>query len=172
MPTISKQIVLVDSQDNVLGYGDKLKCHHNPVPLHRSISVVIFNKDGTEMLIQKRSAHKHTWPLYWTNICCTDVRPRESYKLAATRRLKEEMGFPVPLKEAFVFIYKAVYDKKWGEHELDHVFVGKYGGGVKPDPKEVADYKWIGLKELKGDIKLNPDHYSPWFKTILKKLKV
>ena len=58
----------------------------------------------------------------------------------------------------------------WGEHELDHVFVGKYEGKIIPNPLEVAGYEWIGIKELRKDLKANPKKYTPWFKVILKKL--
>lgn len=166
------KVVLVDDNDNVIGEKEKFEVHKNPVPLHRAISVVIFDQKREKMLLQKRAKDKPTWPLFWSNATCTHPYPDEGYQDAAQRRLEEEMGFRVPLKEIFRFIYKAEYDKTWGEHEYDVVFEGIYNGELKPDPKEVADYKWIGLKDLKSDIKLNPSHYTPWFKTILKKLKV
>lgn len=165
------KVVLVDGNDNVLGEKEKFEAHKNPVPLHRAISVVIFDPKREKMLLQKRADGKPTWPLFWSNATCTHPYPNESYKEAAERRLKEEMGFKVPLKEIFRFIYKAEYDKNWGEHEYDVVFEGTYGGETKPDSNEVADYKWIGINDLLNDINANPENYSPWFKIILKKLK-
>ena len=35
---------------------------------------------------------------------------------------------------------------------------------ININPKEVADFKWININELKKDIKENPEKYSPWFK--------
>jgi isopentenyl-diphosphate delta-isomerase len=35
------------------------------------------------------------------------------------------------------------------------------------DPDEVADYKWIGIEELKKDIVENAESYTQWFQIIL-----
>lgn len=165
-------VVLIDRSDKEIGLREKFKAHKNPVPLHRAISVVIFDRNKKMMLLQKRSKYKKTWPLFWTNTVCTNVRANETYEHAAVRRLKEEMGIVTPLKEVFSFSYKAEYDKTWGEHELDHVFVGRYEGKISADTIEAAGYQWIELTELKKDIKRNSKIYSPWFKIILKKLKI
>lgn len=164
------EVVLVDKKDKVIGYKEKYAAHKNPVPLHRAISVVILSKDKKKMLLQKRPASKPTWPLFWSNTCCTHPLKDESYKDAAERRLEEEMGFAVPLKEQFKFIYKAKFDKDWGEHELDATFLGFYDGEVKPNKEEVDDYKWMDVKDLRKDIKENPDIYTPWFKIIIRKM--
>jgi len=168
----SKKVVLVDENDRVIGEKEKFEAHKNPVPLHRAISVVIFDPKREKMLLQKRAKNKPTWPLFWSNATCTHPLPNESYKNAAERRLGEEMGFTVSLKEVFRFIYKAEYDKVWGEHEYDVVFEGIYNGEIKPNPGEVADYKWMEIDELLGDVKRDPKSYSPWFKIILEKLKI
>ena len=165
-------VVLVDKGDKILGFNEKFEAHKNPVPLHRAISVIILDPKRKKMLLQKRAKEKPTWPLFWSNATCTHPFFDESYKNAAKRRLEEEMGFRVPLKEIFRFIYKAEYDKTWGEHEYDVVFEGIYNGEIRPDPREVADYKWMKTDELLDDIRTNSKSYSPWFKIILKKLKL
>lgn len=169
-PKRKTQVVLVDKNDKVVGYKEKKRAHKNPVPLHRAISVVIFDKEGKRLLLQKRARNKLTWPLFWTNPCCTHPFKGESYKAAAERRLMEEMGISTSLKEAFRFIYKARYDKTWGEHELDVVFLGYYSGEIDPNPEEVADFKWMEIKAVAIDVKKNPGIYTPWFKTILRRL--
>ena len=167
------QVVLVDINDKVLGLKEKFATHKIPVPLHRAISIVIFNKDKSEMLITKRSINKPTWPYFWSIAVCSHPYPDESYQKAAERRLYEELGFKTSLKEVFNFIYKGVMDNGvWGEHELDHVFVGQYEGKIIADPLEVAGYEWIKIEELKKDLKTNPKKYTPWFKIILEKLDI
>jgi isopentenyl-diphosphate delta-isomerase len=37
------------------------------------------------------------------------------------------------------------------------------------NPDEVADYKWIGIEELKKDTAKNSESYTQWFKIILEK---
>jgi isopentenyl-diphosphate Delta-isomerase len=165
-------MVLVDKDDNVLGLKEKFVTHKIPVPLHRAISIVIFNRDRREMLIAKRAFTKPTWPGVWSNAVCSHPYPEETYQDAAERRLYEELGIKVPLKDTFNFIYSGEMNNKiWGEHELDHTFVGEYEGKISSDPKEISDYKWIKIADLKKDIEVNPDSYSPWFKIILAKLE-
>lgn len=169
---ISIKVPLVDENGEVVGTGDKVEVHKNPVPLHSAISVVIFDPDRKKMLIQQRADTKPTWPLYWSNAVCSHPLEGEEPVTAAQRRLQEEMGFSTPLEPAFTFTYKAKYDETWGEHEFDHVFVGTHEGEIDPDPDEAADHKWMGLENLSRDVRDNPDRYSPWFKIILKKLEL
>jgi isopentenyl-diphosphate Delta-isomerase len=93
------QVVLVDREDVVLGYKEKYEAHKTPVPLHRAVSVVIYNGKSRKMLLQKRSGSKPTWPGYWSNATCTHPLPEETYQHAAERRLFEEMGIKTPLCE-------------------------------------------------------------------------
>lgn len=169
---IITDVVLVNGNDKEIGTLDKVKAHKYPLSLHRAVSVVLFSSMRDEMLIQRRSPYKPTWPLFWSNTVCTHPYPGESAQASAERRLKEEMGINCSVSEKFSFTYKEKYDKEYGEHEIDHVFVGEYSGEIKPDPKEVTDYKWIKIADLNKDINKNPDKYTPWFKTILKKLKI
>ncbi|HKC04690.1 MAG TPA: isopentenyl-diphosphate Delta-isomerase [Patescibacteria group bacterium] len=173
------QIVLVDKNDKMLGLKEKYATHKIPVPLHRAISIVIFNRNKTEMLITKRAKTKPTWGGFWTNAVCSHPYPEETYQQAADRRLYEELGFKTPINEIFKFSYKAEMgkdvatgEKVWGEHELDHVFVGTYEGHISPNPAEVDGYEWILTKDLKKDVREKPGKYSPWFKIILKKLGI
>ena len=164
-----EKVALVNEKNKVIGVEGKMKAHLAG-KLHRAFSILLFNKKG-EVLIQKRAKSKYHSPGLWTNTCCSHPRPREEVRLAAERRLNEEMGINCKLKEAFNFIYKA----KLGnliEHEFDHVFLGKFNGNPKPDKKEVADWRWAKLKDLKADIKKNPRKYTPWFKVIIKRIKI
>ncbi len=165
------RVILVNSDSEVLGYEEKYAAHKNPVPLHRAISIVIFDPKKEKMLIQQRAKDKPTWPLFWSNAVCTHPLPDESYQAAAKRRLKEELGFSTPLEEASRFTYQAKYDKTWGEHEYDVVFEGKYKGKVSLNPEEAVDFKWVEIEKLKEDVTENKDKYTPWFRIILEKLK-
>ncbi len=165
-----KDLILVNEKDEVIGFKEKFAAHKILVPLHRAISVVIFDSSGKKMMLQKRAAGKPTWSLFWSNTCCTHPFKDEEYITCAQRRLKEEMGFKTPLTEKFRFIYQADYGPVWGEHEYDVVFEGKYDGEVRADPQEAADWKWILVADLLKDVKINPDVYTPWFKIVLERL--
>ncbi len=170
---MSKSVVLVDKEDKVIGFGDKLETHKIPVKLHRAISVLIFDKSRSKMLMTKRAKNKPTWGGYWSNAVCTHPYPNETYWVAAERRLFEELGIKTSLKEIFVFNYEAkMKNSNWGECELDHVFEGFYEGQIKPNPAEISDYKWIEMNKLKEDIENNLDSYTPWFRRIVSKLSI
>jgi isopentenyl-diphosphate delta-isomerase len=162
---MSEMVILVDPHDRQIGVEEKQKVHQEG-KLHRAFSIFIFNQNG-EMLLQKRARHKYHSGGLWTNACCSHPRPGEPVEQAASRRLKEEMGFDCALKKAFHFIYKAELDRSVIEHEFDHVFVGKYDGEIRPDPNEVVDYRWLGIDTLKEDVALAPENYTVWFKLVL-----
>ena len=158
-------VILVDEQDNALGTMDKLQAHQKGV-LHRAFSIFIFNDQG-QMLIQQRAFGKYHSGGLWTNACCSHPLPGETLKQAAKRRLQEEMGFSCELKELCSFIYREELDNNMIEHELDHVFSGEYNDDPKPDPLEVAAFKWISMKQLQAQLELHPEEFTVWFKVIL-----
>jgi len=164
-----EKVILVNKKDKVIGVEEKMKAHLQG-KLHRAFSIILFNKKG-EVLIQKRAKSKYHSAGLWTNTCCSHPRPKEKIDQAAKRRLKEEMGIETDLKKIFSFIYKA----KLGslvEYEFDHVFFGRFNGKPKPNEKEVEDWQWIKLADLKTDIAKNPQKYTPWFKIIFEKINL
>ena len=165
---MTEKIVLVDEQDNQVGVAEKIKTHQEG-KLHRAFSLFIFNSQG-ELLLQKRAARNYHSANLWSNTCCSHQRENEQLEEAALRRLKEEMGFICPLREAFRFTYRVEFENGLIENEFDHVFFGKFDGPVNPDSKEVADWKWITLEKLKKDIQKNPDQYSYWLKELLNRI--
>lgn len=162
-------VILVDDQDHQIGLMPKLEAHEKAL-LHRAFSVFIFNDKG-ELMLQQRAKQKYHSPNLWTNTCCSHQRDGESSIEAGKRRLQEEMGFTVSIKETTSFIYKAPFDNGLTEHEFDHVLVGYYN--LKPiiNQEEVQDWKWMSLEAIEQDIKNNPHKYTAWFKIIFKKSK-
>jgi len=163
------KLILVDEKDNVINYESKEKCHDGNGILHRAFSIFIFN-DKKQLLIQQRSEFKKLWPLYWSNTCCSHPRPNDDYKESAERRLKEEIGISSKLKYLYKFKYEAKYKNIGSENEICDVLIGKSNDWITPNPKEIADYKWMDLNQLKNDVNQNPGKYTPWFKIEVKRL--
>lgn len=159
-----ERVILVDELDNPMGLMEKIEAHEKAL-LHRAFSVFILN-DKNELMLQQRAAEKYHSPLLWANSCCSHQREGESNIEAGQRRLQEEMGFVVPLKELFHFIYKAPFDNGLTEHELDHVMIGYYNEVPVINLEEVADWKWMSLDDIKEDMATSPDQYTAWFKII------
>jgi isopentenyl-diphosphate delta-isomerase len=162
-----EEVILVNTSDEVLGTMPKMEAHRQAV-LHRAFSVFILNGEG-QLMLQQRAADKYHSPLLWTNTCCSHQRMGETNLEAGTRRLREEMGFETPLKDLFSFIYKAPFDNGLTEHELDHVLVGYYSGEPRINPEEVASWKWMGLEEVRTDLKARPGIYTAWFKIVFER---
>ncbi len=165
---MEENVVLVDVQDKEIGICEKLKAHKEGL-LHRAFSVFLFNSKG-EVLIHQRAHGKYHCGGLWTNACCSHPRPNESVAAAASRRLPEEMGFSCDFKEVFSLMYHA----KVGdliEHEFDHVFVGTYDAdAIKPNPDEVAAYRWVAVADLLEEMSHAPDTFTPWFHLALPKV--
>ncbi len=164
-----ENVILVDTSDTPVGQMEKLKAHLKG-ELHRALSVLIFNRKG-EILLQQRAFTKYHTPGLWSNSCCSHPRPGEDSLEAATRRLGEEMGFIVPLKKSFDFVYKAHFDNGLIEHEFDHVFFGTFDGDPEINPEEANDFKWVNPSDLMEDMRSTPEHYTVWFRIIMEKME-
>jgi len=160
---MEEYVVLVDKWDNEIGVAEKYAAHRYPAKLHRAFSIFILNDRG-QLLIQKRNREKITWPGFWSNSCCSHPKPNEPIELAAQRRLEEELGFTCDVDFLFKFQYPAKYSPKWGENEVDHVFLGFHNGPVYPDPREVDDFVFVDKEKLFHDIKTKGHTYTPWLK--------
>ncbi|XP_020219996.1 isopentenyl-diphosphate Delta-isomerase I [Cajanus cajan] len=189
------ECILVDENDRVVGHDSKYNCHlmekiEAENLLHRAFSVFLFNSKY-ELLLQQRSATKVTFPLVWTNTCCSHPLYRESELIeentlgvrnAAQRKLFDELGIPaedsaedLPVDQFTPLgriLYKAPSDGKWGEHELDYLLFIVRDVNVNPNPDEVADIKYVNrdqLKELlrKADAGEEGLKLSPWFRLVV-----
>lgn len=162
IPIMEKRIILVDENDNVLGYEEKLKAHVDG-KLHRAFSVFVVNSRG-QLMLQKRDSRKYHSGSLWTNTCCSHPLEGEQQEKTVHNRLRFEMGFDCPVHHLFKFVYKAPFENGLTEYELDHVYLGLYDGDANPHPDEAEDWKWMDLDEVKRDMQQNPHLYTYWFK--------
>lgn len=164
-----ERVVLVNRNDEAIGTMGKQEAHETGA-LHRAFSIFLFDDQG-RLLLQRRADDKYHSAGLWTNTCCSHPRQHESLEQAANRRLKEEMGIDVPLEHRFSFIYRAVLDGGMQEHEFDHVFFGAFNGVPVPEPKEVAEWKFIAITELDAELKQHPDRFTFWLKDCWPRIK-
>lgn len=161
----SAMLVLVDENDNETGNMEKLEAHREGA-LHRAISVFIFDVTG-RVLLQKRNRNKYHSKSQWANACCSHPLPGELPFVAAHRRLQEEMGFDCTLRFLFKIIYKHDVGEGLTEHELVHVFAGRYTGPIRPDPEEAEGYQWIAFDDLLAWTSSQPQSIAPWLRIYL-----
>ncbi|MBR6021865.1 MAG: isopentenyl-diphosphate Delta-isomerase [Kiritimatiellae bacterium] len=164
-------VVLVDGADRETGRAEKLWAHRGGGVRHRAFSVMLKNGRG-EWLLQRRAEGKYHFPGLWTNACCSHPRPGEGTEAAAHRRLKEELGVDCPLEEAFAFEYRATSAATGlKEHEVDHVFVGRWEGAVEPDAGEVGAVRWASGEAIDAELGAAPERFTPWFALLWKRMR-
>ena len=176
-----KECILIDENDQEIGPISKQECHMHHGLLHRAFSVFIFNQ-ADELLVQKRSLNKVTFPHYWANTCCghpvfaKEERESREYlgvKRAAIRRLNEELGIPINqfLIDDLNFMtrlhYHSPYGKDYSEHEIDYLLlikgVDKSQLSIEMNDKEVIDYQWLSFNECHEFIYDKNIKVAPWF---------
>ncbi|MEP7258823.1 MAG: isopentenyl-diphosphate Delta-isomerase [Flavitalea sp.] len=157
----AQQVILVNEADEPIGVMDKMEAHRKAL-LHRAFSIFIFNSRG-EMLLQQRADNKYHSPGLWTNACCSHPSPGEETAVAASRRLKEEMGFTTTIEEALSFTYKTTFSNGLTEFEFDHVFTGIYDETIVPDKEEVKDFCFKSVLEISQELDKYPLQYTSWF---------
>ncbi|WP_412067112.1 isopentenyl-diphosphate Delta-isomerase [Rubrivirga sp. IMCC43871] len=163
---MTEHVVLVDAADREIGTAEKLSVHRDG-RLHRAVSVFLFDGEG-RWLLQRRADGKYHSPGLWSNTACTHPRPGEPPEAAASRRLDEEMGVRCALRRAFARVYRAELPgpEPLVEHELDHVFVGRFDGEPLPAAAEVSGWRWIEAADLRADLRARPERYTPWFRIL------
>lgn len=168
--TERQQLILVDEHDEVVGHCFKLEAHQNGGVLHRAFSIFIFNAQG-EMLLQQRAASKYHFACLWSNACCSHPLRGQQTPDAAHERLRHEFGFHTPLEPVCSFVYRAD-DAASGltEHEFDHVFRGNWNDEVRPNPEEIAAWRWMSVPDLRADLETRPQLYTPWFRIVLEQV--
>lgn len=192
---LNEECILVNNDDINIGSETKKNCHLltniNTGMLHRAFSVFLFDKNKN-LLMHQRSKHKITYPLHWTNSCCShplnisqelDEENHLGIRRAARRRLNYELGInesTIDL-DSINFITKIHYkadniphDGVFGEHEIDYVLF--LSGDFKLDinKNEVESVKYLNKNEIIDMIQQDKlDNQSikltPWFKLITEK---
>eukprot|EP00871_Galdieria_phlegrea_P002949 jgi/Galph1/3655/GphlegSOOS_G2353.1 len=186
---MDERVILVNENDKVCGSASKAEAHHvsKGLLLHRAFSVFLFDRYG-RLLLQQRAGTKITFPLYWTNTCCShplysiekELSPEDELtgvKYAAKRKLHHELGIsPESLTLGdFHFLtrihYRALSDSVWGEHEIDYILFVMKDVELSPCKNEVENVQYVGSEEMKQWLSRSKDHSSglyltPWFKFI------
>ena len=159
-------VVLVNENDQELGTMEKLLAHQLGL-LHRAFSVFIFNSKQ-ELLIHKRAEGKYHSGGLWTNSCCSHPFAGESFKEAAIRRVREELGMHITdVEKVGVLIYKVKLDNNLTEHEYDYILYVQSDEVPNLNPEEASDYKYQTLDDIKAEMRINPDQFTFWFKQIV-----
>lgn len=191
------ECLLVDELDNIAGSVSKSAAHRRVGALGDRLQGRQWQRG--RLLLQQRAGDKVTFPLVWTNTCCSHPlhgqTPSEvdspedvvagrvpGIKHAARRKLEHELGLQLPL-ESLTFLTRLHYcaaDESepeagmWGEHELDYVLVTQQDAAslhLAPNPQEIEAVRFVDRNELRA--MMDPSsglRWSPWFRILAKRL--
>lgn len=160
---VAEQVVLLDERGESIGVADKATVHDRQTPLHLAFSCYVFNPAG-EFLLTRRALGKLTWPGVWTNSCCGHPAPDEPAAAAVTRRLRDELGLPVPEVDLLLprFRYRAEMPGGVVENELCPVFRVTTAATPVPEPAEVDSCEWVDWPSFAEAVSAGRREISPW----------
>lgn len=182
-------IILVDEQDNEIGYGEKMEVHQKGL-LHRAFSIFMIDCRKKKILLQRRAYDKYHSGGLWTNACCSHPRKGENMSLAISSRIKEELGIVtnlriidrfskteiIPNSNEIYFVGTFLYYALLGElseHEIDYVYVyfvrtEDLNSKINFNPKEIAEIRWVSINQLNEWLIEEPNDFTAWFETAYK----
>jgi len=190
---LNDELILVDENDTNIGRISKLNGHlisnKNKYP-HRAFSIFLFDSKN-RLLIQKRAEKKITFPLLWTNTCCSHPLNIESENTpekitnALIKRLNYELGIKTEndmYKLIDKILYRAPSNNTYEEFEIDYLFIAKlqddsennnyiYGkNNLKNiiNKNEVDDIRFDTIENILKEIETHPEEFTPWFKILMK----
>jgi len=166
----SEELILVDRDDNEIGFAAKGDAHDGDGVLHRAFSLFLFNEAG-ELLLQQRATGKRLWPGFWSNSCCSHPRRGETLAVATQRRLRDELNFETELEHVYHFCYQAPFGELGSEHELCHVFLGRTGEAMRPNDSEIESVRFVSAEALDRELGDAPERFTPWFRQEWQELK-
>ena len=159
----SEELILVDADDNPLGTLSKAACHDGDGVLHRAFSLFVFNEAG-ELLLQRRSAEKRLWPMYWSNSCCSHPRAGETLDVAVGRRAEQELGIGCSSEFIYRFAYHARFGDLGSEREMCSVYLCRNSEELSPNPHEIAEIRFVSPGQLEAEFARSPEQFTPWFR--------
>ena len=190
---LNDQLILLDLNDNPIGSISKLDAHllsnKNTHP-HRAFSIFLFDSKN-RLLLQKRADIKVTFPLLWTNTCCSHPlniegeNTPENINNALVKRIKYELGIDTDKNMYKLFdkiLYRAPSNDKYEEFEIDYLFMAKFDKDCEDEEfiysknnlkkiinkHEVDDIKFEYIDDILKDMEVHPESYTPWFSIVMK----
>lgn len=141
-----EELELVDEHGRVVGRALRSACHGDPSLVHRSVHVLVFNREG-QLYLQRRAAAKDIEPGKWDTSVGGHVDPGESWEQAARREMQEELGIEAGLS----FLHEYV----WGsEVETERVRTYKtvHDGPIRLHPDEIEEGRFWTMSEIQASL--------------------
>jgi isopentenyl-diphosphate delta-isomerase type 1 len=156
---------ILDKDGHLTGQTKLRSEVHRDGDWHRSIDIWVMNSKG-ELLIQKRSLQKESYPGLWEVSCSGHVGAGENPLESAVRELAEELGVEVsPSQLQFLFEDKEENTTNGGtfiNKEFKEIYLLNLDLPIENyhlQSEEVDEVKYVPHKELEEQIKNNPAEF-------------
>lgn len=130
-------------------------------PNDNYVRVILIDAEG-RLLIQRRSDGKILYPSVWEYAAGGRKEHGETWEQAALRELHEELGIAKQSEDLELlldFILDATY---CGRPLAVRIYLAKYlGEQITPEPREVADVRFVLPEKLREELIANPDLFIP-----------
>lgn len=136
---------LVDESDRPIGTALRSEVHGDPTKIHRVAHVLLFDSGG-RLFLQKRSPAKDVQPNKWDTSVGGHVDAGESYRAAAIREMREELGVE---NAELTVLYKYLHRNDY-ESEYVTTFQCVHDGPVTVNPEEIVDGRFWSLREIRS----------------------
>lgn len=170
----SKEVVLVDAEDNEQGVANRLEAHLDDGERHRAFTCLLFDEEG-RILLAQRSPEKRLWDTYWDGTVASHPKPGQSQVEAASARLEVELGLDEEqvrdLRVTDRFEYKRYYFNEGVEWEVCAVLQASLRNvSLAPNEEEIGGLLWVDYEDLYE----NPRYYRqlllcPWFEIAMRR---
>jgi isopentenyl-diphosphate delta-isomerase type 1 len=154
----------VDEKDKVLGSVTRKDAHGGSMRIHRGVGILVLN-ENQQILLQQRSLQKDLNPGAWMISAGGHVQYGQTYKEAAERELKEELGIDPELR----LVIEKFPVESLEQREIGSVYECTVASDTtfSIDKDEVEKVEWVDLKGLPTFIKTH--EFSDFSVQILKK---
>ena len=144
---------VLDAYGNFTGETIDRDTAHKNGAWHRAVALYIMN-DKNQVLMQKRSKHKKTWPGCWDFACGGHVEAGELALGAVISEALEEIGIelkPSDVRYMCGYLSDNKHGTMWDRH-INEYFVAFKNiniGDIKLQESEVDEIKWVDFAEFK-----------------------
>jgi isopentenyl-diphosphate Delta-isomerase len=174
---MDEQCQLYSNQGTVLtGQGAPKRDLFQNGQLHGASHVWIWRKSNgnIEVLVQKRAAHKSTWPNRYDISAAGHIDLGEKPVAAALREAQEEIGLQINADDLVFFCAHRAYlvaENGYLENEIQHLYLLELpnDGDFTLQEQEVSSLEWKHLDELKSEYmteKYTP-HGDVYYRTVI-----
>lgn len=131
---------------------------------HLAVHVCLFNSQG-EMLVQKRSDKKNSWPNLWDFTAGGSVLFDETSSQGISRELKEELGIDLSFEET-----RPAFTTHF-DHGFNDIYIKKEDIDINTlilQKEEVQDVKWASIHDIYEMIDCG--EFVPYYKSLIELL--